>query len=294
MVVEANPMNSHKKLRKTNPRRRMQIDERIRAEQALRSSEEKFRSLVTNSLDIIYTCDTNGVFTSLNPTFEKVTGWKPEEWVGRHYDSLVHPDDLPALEERRQRVLRGEELAPGEVRVLVKSGGIRLIEFQSAPLYAGNCIVGLIGTARDITDRKLAEEKIVQQNSFLRTVIESLSHPFYVVDAEDYSVVLANCAAAPAQLPPNIKCHFLYHRTDQPCEGDEHQCPLKEIKRSKKPLITEHIHYDHRGAARYVEVHGHPIFDENGEVSKIIEYCLTLRTERRLSISCAKLSIILK
>ncbi|MGA2403788.1 MAG: PAS domain S-box protein, partial [Syntrophobacteraceae bacterium] len=256
--------------------------ERKKAEQALSSSEEKFRSLVTNSLDIIYTVSANGIITSLNPAFEKVTGWKPEEWAGRHYGSLVHPDDMPVQEERRQRVLQGEELPPGEVRVLVKSGGIRLLEFQSTPLYAGNSIVGLIGTARDITDRKRAEEKIVQQNSFLTTVIESLAHPFYVVDAEDYSIVLANYAASPAQLPPNTKCHSLYHRADQPCEGDEHRCPLREIKLSKKPLITEHIHYDHRGMARYVEVHGHPIFDENGEVSKIIEYCLDITHRKEI------------
>ncbi len=266
-------------LKETNLRLRKQIHERRKAELALRSSEENFRSLVTHSLDIIYTIATNGTITSLSPAFEKVTGWKPKEWVGRHFGSLIHPDDLPKLEEQRQRVLSGEELPPREVRVLVQSGGIRLIEFQSGPLYAGVSVVGLIGTARDITDRKMAEERIVQQNSFLNTVIESLSHPFYVVDAKDYTVVLANCAAA-ADLQPNTKCHALYHRADQPCEGDEHLCPLKEIKKSKKPLITEHIHYGPRGTPRHVEVHGHPILDENGEVSKIIEYCLDV-TDRK-------------
>ena len=266
-------------LRETNLRLRKQIHERRKVELAFRSSEEKFLSLVIHSLDIIYTVATNGTITSLSPAFENVTGWKPEEWVGRHFGSLVHPDDLPTLEERKQRILDGEELPPGEVRVLVKSGGIRLVEFQSGPLYAGNSIVGLIGTARDITDRKMAEEKIVEQNSFLKTVIESLSHPFYVVDAKDYTVVLANGAAA-ADLRPDTKCHSLYHRADQPCEGNQHICPLKEIKKSKKPLITEHIHYDPRGTPRHVEVHGHPILDENGEVSKIIEYCLDV-TDRK-------------
>ncbi len=267
------------KLKETNLRLRKQIQERRKAELALTSSEEKFQSLVTHSLDIIYTIARNGTVTSLSPAFEKVTGWKPEEWVGRHFGSLVHPDDLPKLEEQRQRVLSGEELPPGEVRVRVKSGGIRLVEFQSGPLYAGASVVGLIGTARDITDRKTAEERIVQQNSFLKSVIESLSHPFYVVDAEDYTVVLANYAAA-LDLRPGTKCHSLYHGADQPCEGDEHLCPLKEIKKSKKPLITEHIHYDPRGTPRYVEVHAHPILDENGEVSKIIEYCLDV-TDRK-------------
>ena len=266
-------------LGETNLRLRKQIHERRKAELALRSSEEKFRSLVSHSLDIIYTIATNGTITSLSPAFEKVTGWKPEEWVGRHFGSLVHSNDFPMVEEQRQRVISGEDLPPREVRVLVKSGGIRLIEFQSGPLYAGASVVGLIGTARDITDRKMAEEKIVQQNSFLKTVIESLSHPFYVVDAKDYTVLLANRAAA-TDLPPNTKCHSLYHRADRPCEGDEHVCPLREIKMSKKPLITEHIHYSPRGTPQHVEVHGHPILDENGEVSKIIEYCLDV-TDRK-------------
>ncbi|MFZ0930552.1 MAG: PAS domain S-box protein [Syntrophobacteraceae bacterium] len=267
-------------LRQANLSLRTQIEERMEAEQALRRNEEMFRSLVINSLDIIFTIAADGIITSLNPAFEKVTGWKPEEWVGRDYGLLVHPDDLPTLEERSQRVLMGEEFLPGEVRVPVKSGGFRLLEFQSAPLYAGNCIVGQIGTARDITDRKKAEERIVQQHSFLKTVLESISHPFYVVDAKDYSVVLANNAAASMELSSNVKCHNLFHRSDKPCEGLEHQCPLKEIKKSGKPLTTEHIHYDHLGMPRYVEVHGHPILDENGEVSKIIEYCLDI-TDRK-------------
>ena len=125
-----------------------------------------------------------------------------------------------------------------------------------------------------------SEERVNQQNSFLTTVLESLSHPFYVVDTYDYSVVLANNAAAPTALPPDTKCYSLFHRDDKPCEGKEHQCPLREIKRSKKPLITEHIHYDGDGRPRYVEVHGHPILDEKGEVSKIIEYCLDI-TDRK-------------
>ncbi len=149
-------------------------------------------------------------------------------------------------------------------------------------MYAGNSIVGQIGTARDITDRKKAEEKIIQQNSFLKTILESLSHPFYVIDAKDYSIVHANSAATPGGLQPYAKCHSLFHRADRPCEGDEHRCPLQEIKESKKPLTTEHIHYDHLGGSRFVEVHGYPILDEMGEVSKIIEYCLDISDRKEI------------
>ena len=147
-------------LQETNLRLRRQIDERLGVEQALRQSEEKYRFLVNSSLDIIYTIGPRGIITSLNPAFRRVTGWQPEEWVGRKYVSLIHPDDLPIVLERRQKAESGADLPPAETRVLVKSGGFRVIEFQSVPIYAGNSIVGTIGTARDITNRKKAEEKL--------------------------------------------------------------------------------------------------------------------------------------
>lgn len=265
-----------------NEKLRTKADEPLTAEQALRASEEKYRSLVNSSLDMTFTVGPDDLITSLNPAFEKITGWKTEEWIGRDCNLLIHPEDREEQKECRQRILAGEELPPGEARLLVKSGDFRNFEFQCAPLYLTESIVGIIGTARDITDRKRAEEKIVKQNTFLRTVLESLSHPFYVVNAKDYSVVLANNAAIPGDLPHNVKCHVMFHGSAQPCSDVEHPCPLQEIRKTRKPLITEHIHYDHLGRARHVEVHGYPILDETGEVSEIIEYCLDISDRKEI------------
>ncbi|MDR3557586.1 MAG: PAS domain S-box protein [Syntrophobacteraceae bacterium] len=267
-------------LQEMNRKLSAQIAERNIAEIALRESEGKYRSLVNSSLDVTFTLDPDDTITSLNPAFEKATGWKIHEWTGRDCNLLIHPDDRDTQRECRRRILKGDELPPGEARIMKKSGGYRVFELQCAPLYSARAIVGLIGTARDITDRKLAEEKTVQQNSFLKTVLESLSHPFYVVDARDYSVVLANRAALPQDFPHQVKCHSLFHGSEQPCSGVEHHCPLEEIRKTGKPLVTEHIHYDHQGRARHVEVHGYPILEDTGEVSRIIEYCLDI-TDRK-------------
>ncbi|MGC8491508.1 MAG: PAS domain S-box protein [Syntrophobacteraceae bacterium] len=265
----------HEKLR-TKP------DEPLTAEEALRASEEKYRSLVNSSLDMTFTVGPDDIITSLNPAFEKITGWKTEEWIGRDCNLQIHPEDREEQKKCRRRILAGEELPPGEVRLLVKPGGFRILEFQCAPLYLAESIVGIIGTARDITDRKRAEEKIVAQNAFLRTVLESLSHPFYVVNAKDCSVVLANNAAIPGGPGRNDKCYAMFHRSARPCSGIEHPCPLQEIRKTRKPLTTEHIHYDHLGRARHVEVHGYPILDETGEVSEIIEYCLDISDRKEI------------
>ena len=263
-------------LQEANLRLEKEIEDRERADLALRQSERQYRMLVDSSLDLIFTISSEGIILSLNPAFEKITGWRAEEWIGKKCSSLVHPDDVVLMSERVCRSIHGDNLPPVEIRVRTKSGGLRVLEFRSAPLHGTT----VTGTARDVTHRKQTEARLIDQNKFLNNVLESLSHPFYVVNADDYSLALANSAASPETLPPDSKCYSLFHRTDQACAGAEHKCPLQEIKRSKKPIVTEHVHYDHLGRPRYVEIHGYPIFNESGEVSQIIEYCLDI-TDRK-------------
>lgn len=137
----------------------------------------------------------------------------------------------------------------------------------------GNVIVQVIQTAE-------AEKEVQQQKEFLENVIEALSHPFYVIDVEDYTLKLANSAACANGILEGDTCHRVTHETDTPCRGEDHPCPLKEVKKTKKSMITEHIHYDADGQARHFEVHGHPVFDGRGNVAQVIEYSLDI-TERK-------------
>jgi signal transduction histidine kinase len=129
---------------------------------------------------------------------------------------------------------------------------------------------------------RLAEAKIEQQNKFLFQVLESLTHPFYVLDANDYSITLANSAAYPGSLSERPTCYAITHRRSTPCDGAEHICPLKQVKKTGKPVITEHIHYDQEGNLRNVEVHAYPIFDEKGNVAQMIEYTLDITERKKL------------
>lgn len=141
---------------------------------------------------------------------------------------------------------------------------------------------GVIGAIIDKAEaeRRSAVEKMAQQNEFLSTVLESLPHPFYVVDARDYTVKMANSAAAPDGILSNTTCHALTRGKTTPCHTPSHTCPLETIKRTKQQLIAEHIHYEDDGSLRNIEVHAFPILDSNGNVSQIIEYLLDI-TERK-------------
>jgi len=139
--------------------------------------------------------------------------------------------------------------------------------------------------------------RIQGRGEFLETVLESLTHPFYVIDARDYTIQMANSAALLDVMTGTITCHALTHNKDTPCGMKDHPCPLEMVKKTRKPVSVEHIHYDKDGNTRNVEVHGFPIFDNDGNVVQMIEYCLDItdrkRAEKALQFEKDKLTNIL-
>jgi len=128
---------------------------------------------------------------------------------------------------------------------------------------------------------KEGEERFRYQTRFLRNVLNSLTHPFYVIDAQDHRVIMTNEAAHSGPLPEDVTCYALIHGSEHPCEQTGHHCPLQEIKNTKQSAIMDHIHIDKAGQPRHYEVHGFPILDQSGEVMQMIEYSLDI-TERKL------------
>jgi PAS domain S-box-containing protein len=128
---------------------------------------------------------------------------------------------------------------------------------------------------------KTGDEKLKEQNGFLTMVLESLSHPFYVINADDYTLHLANSAAKAKGISGKSTCYALSHNRQTPCDSKENVCPLQIIKQTKKPVTVEHIHYDSHGNPRHVEVHAYPILDDQGNVSRIIEYTLDITKRKR-------------
>ena len=134
---------------------------------------------------------------------------------------------------------------------------------------------------RNITKRKEMEEKYRKQNIFLSNILESLTHPFYVINADDYTVALANFTASSEGLELGQYCYSLTHNNDKPCEAPC-KCPLEEVKKTKKTCVVEHIHYDKEGNEKIYEIYGYPILDESGNVVQMIEYALNI-TDRKIA-----------
>jgi PAS domain S-box-containing protein len=269
-------------LENVNSQLRLEIAERKRADEALRETQEQYRILVQSALDIIYTVFPDGTISSLNPAFEMITGWPPREWIGRHFAPLLHPDDVPLVESRIELLQQGKAVPPAEIRILSKSGECLILEFRTTPQLKNGKVIGVLGVARDISKRKRAEDKVIEQNEFLNHVLESLTHPFYVLDASDHTITMANSAAISGSVAPKTTCYALTHNKNEPCNGAEHLCPLQMIKKTKKPVTLEHVHCDKEGNPRNVEIHAYPILDGNGNVSQVIEYSFDITDRKKM------------
>jgi len=155
---------------------------RKQAEDALRESEKRYQNLVESVRDVIYTLSEEGAFTSLNSAFESISGWSRKEWIGRPLQSLVHPDDWPGELAFLELMLRGETPPTHEVRVRAKSGEYLVVESIVTPRFQGGKLVGVLGVARDITERKKAEEALQKSEERYRTILESIEEGYFEVD----------------------------------------------------------------------------------------------------------------
>ena len=145
------------------------ITDRKRAEEALRKSEEKYRHLVENLNDVIYTMDSKGFLTYVSPIIEKLSGYTANEVVGRHFSRFVQPKDLPGLVASFQRSMQGE-IEPYEFCIVHKSGHVRYVRTSSRLLLQENRKLGLSGVITDITDRRHAEEALCSKDRLLQGV----------------------------------------------------------------------------------------------------------------------------
>jgi len=158
------------------------ITARKKMEEALRQSEERNRELFENANDIIYTHDLAGNFTAINKSGERVTGYTREEVIGMNIARILTP---ASMERARQMIAR--KLSDGgqtryELEIITKDEHEVLLEVNTRLIYEGGKPVGTQGIARDITERKKAENALRESEEKLRRYLESSPDAIYIND----------------------------------------------------------------------------------------------------------------
>lgn len=140
------------------------VTEKKEAEQQLRLSEQRFKSLVQNSSDLISIHDEQGAYKYISPTVTEILGYTPEFMQFKNAFDLVHPDDKQALFIQMQKFLKGRKLISLPYRFLNANNEWRWLESRGVNLLNDPDIQGLVITSRDITERIELQEQLDQRS----------------------------------------------------------------------------------------------------------------------------------
>jgi len=164
---------------------RSRVD-RMKAEEALRESEEKYRLHFENVGDVIYSTDDDFRIRSVSPSVETILGYKPEEITGRRIDELrlLDPEYHDRAISNTKRILAGERITPTEYVFIAKDGTRKTAEIIGAPLVKDGKIAAVVSVARDITARRLAEEELRRYRNHLEQVVEERAEKLMAVNEQ--------------------------------------------------------------------------------------------------------------
>jgi PAS domain S-box-containing protein len=165
-------------LRQLNQALLKEIKDREQAQTALGDVSARHRCLVHTVRDLIFSTSASGRLESLNPAFEALTGFRSSEWLGRRLLRLVHPEDRRFVWNQFIRLAAGENLPPFEVRILSGHRGWLHVECSIAR-YKSAEMTSLFGVARDVTERRQAEEQLLLRDRAMASTSEGI----FITDA---------------------------------------------------------------------------------------------------------------
>lgn len=144
----------------------------------IKEAEEKYRTVIESSPDIIFECTKDGEFFLMSPSVEKITGYPVNQFYdNRGYGlSLCHVEDQERVHHEILQIIRGlnNSLMDLEFRVIHKQGKVIWLSIEVLPIKDGNSIIGIEGFCRDITERKKLEEL---KDNLIRDVTHELKTP---------------------------------------------------------------------------------------------------------------------
>jgi len=152
------------------------LTDRIQAEEALRKSELRYRLVAENISDIVVRTNVDGTSDFVSPSAKTITGYDPEEIIGKPLLQFIHPDDAALLEiVREHTVATGTEEPTLTFRMRHKDGYYLWMEANTHVLLSEDGkFIGSISSPRDVTERKRAEAELRRREQWYRTLINNL------------------------------------------------------------------------------------------------------------------------
>jgi PAS domain S-box-containing protein len=254
-------------LRRANERLQEQIAERLRAEKALRESEERYRFVVENAPDFILMIDLQGQILFLN---RSSPGWELEQIVGHSIYDFALPEYRAVLQGAFDQVLRSGKVVSYEAMGLGPNQTPSWFSSRVGPIRRDGQIVALILVSWNVTERKRAEEALRESEQRYRALAESSAVGIWHVTPEGRTIYLNPTMCSLLEIDgieqlEGKTFHGFFTPESLQKIAVEHAKRAQGIASSyEAEMITR------RGRRRSVVISGAPLFDTDGRLSSVI------------------------
>jgi PAS domain S-box-containing protein len=150
-------------------------------EQRIKRTEYKYQDLIENASDLIFTLDEVGNLTSINRRFAGLTDHTREEWLSRPLLDLVASEDRPMTEANLRDAVLGKT-RQFEMRIPMTNDTLICLSVNLNPIFERGAVVGCVGFARDVTQRKKLEQEITDLKNFNESIIQSIGSGLITID----------------------------------------------------------------------------------------------------------------
>lgn len=253
------------------------ISKRKKVEETLHDSEALYRELVETTAAIAWEMDVDSLlFTYISPQVEKLTGYPQEAWTDfSFWAERIHPDDRErAVELCQAETAKGLDHAfeyrmfSADDRILWIRDVVSIIKDQGRP-------VSLRGYLIDITESKVAHEKIRVNEEFIRNILETVDQGILVID-RDYRIQTANKAycrqvCLSEEEIIGTHCYESSHKKTKPCYELGEECVVRGVFEDGASHSAFHRHSGPEDSTLYVETKAFPIKNSSGKVVSAIE-----------------------
>jgi len=260
------------------------ITERKQAEKTLQALTLRHTATLAAVPDIIMEVDNNKVYVWANKAGYEFFG-----------DDVIGKEAAFYFEGEQQTYKIVQPLFDGSEEILHieswqrrKDGEKRLLAWWCRMLKdAEGRVIGVLSTARDVTEHNKAEEALKKSEEFNRSILESVDEGFIVID-RDYRVVSA-IRAFIEQTGMDLgdmtgkHCFEISHHCMAPCYKEGEMCAVKQVFDTGESRAVIHTHHDVKGTAIYVETKAYPLTkDESGKVLTVIEIIVDVTEKKKL------------
>jgi PAS domain S-box-containing protein len=251
---------------------RVDVTERKRREEALKSSEQRLRILFEYAPDAYYLNDLKGILIDGNKAAEKTTGFKKEELIGKSFLSLklLPPEQIPKAAALLLKNVLGQPTGPDEFTLNRKDGNQVTVEIRTYPVKIRDKSL-VLGIARDVTERKRIEQEIQRSHRFLGEIVSNLPDLVFIKDKNLKYVVFSDAACDFVGKPRHEilgrTAHDIYPRDF----ADNVEKTDKDVfERGAVVEVPELLSKTRDGRAQVLHTRKAPLKDSQGNVTHVI------------------------